>query len=198
MAKKDEKAKRRKVLREKKADERQRVVKYRAGKDTHVLKHPTGKGYDVNMVRDFLDHLLLEVRVQQYENQLALRGMEAGLDATSANDEVKAKEAKIIDEQFTHYLKKYECALISTNVIDDKGATSEEKDRFVKKLYQLNIARREEQIGHLEALAGLFDEALSCAKYPFGPTADGNMAMPHRVWRVARYKDSKDPNELDF
>lgn len=45
-----------------------RKAKQMIGRQTHVFQQGNNKGYDVEMIRDCLDQLLLEIRVQHHEN----------------------------------------------------------------------------------------------------------------------------------
>jgi len=142
-----------------------------------VVEHPTTKGYDVQMIQDFLDHLLIELRVQLWENVVTLRKLDETGDLSVA---LQAQKEPIegIDEQLVHYVAKYETALIYASAFDFDGVPDELIPVITKKFMSSRIKQRDEQLGHLEALSDLFDEALQCAKLPFGKTEDGKLIQP--------------------
>ena len=76
------------------------------------------------------------------------------------------------------------------NAIDGEGVSEAEANGIMKLVLTRNAEKRDEQIGHLEALQELFDEALACAKQPFGHSQDGDVAAPHRVFRVREIIDT--------
>jgi hypothetical protein len=159
-----------------------------------VVTHPN-PGYDVTMVRDFLDHLLLEVRVQHCENVRARKELDATGDINAAYKAV-GKPTQAVAEQFAKYQKKYAAALVPANRIDCTNASDDEVRAVVRQVIPEIIARREEQIGHLEALQSLFDEALKCARVAFAPDRNGNLVEPVRPISVREVIDSSstEPN----
>jgi len=163
---------------------RNRVVRQIEGDQTHIFCQTSSKGYDVEMIRDFLEHLLLEVRVQHYENLKGLQIMEKHGDVKileAATDEIVSPA---LEEQLGKYVKKYETRLICMDVTNGENATQDEIDIVVEATLGAGKIKRDEQIGHLEALQELFDEVLMCAKVPFGVLSDGSLCRPTRVTQV--------------
>lgn len=150
--------------------------------------HPANKGYNVPMIRDFLEHLLLEVRCQQSENIKVLRGLDSAGNVEEAIASGNAPTSAVTEE-FSKYLTRYESALIAANVFNSENATDAERREVMQVVLEKNIARREEQIGHLEALQELFEEALNCAKVPFGLDEQGNPVQPYVVHKVRKIVD---------
>lgn len=189
MKKKERKAeKRKKLLGEREEKEKRRAVKVRDDEKTTVYRHPTAKGYNVQMIQDFLDHLLLEIRAQHFENLKALKKLEATEDMKAAQEAAGETSEKLV-EQFRKYQERYETVLIAANSIDGANASPEEVREFTKTLLRKNIERRDEQIRHLESLQGLFEEALSCAKMPFGMGKDGQWIQAIREYKVREVVD---------
>lgn len=181
-------AKLRKKRLAKKAAVARRVAFQRDGRSGHVVAQNSTKGYNVAMIRDFLDHLLLEVRVQHKENVLMLRKLQSSNDlASSIKVANEPSPAEI--EQFIKYQSQYESALIEANAFNDENATMAETTEVIRAVMEKNKERRDEQIGHLEALQELFDEALACAKLPFGFDRDGNRIQPCVVRNVRELID---------
>lgn len=166
-------------------DKRRKAVKS-DGDTTTVYTHPTEKGYNVGMIRDFLDHLLLEVRVQMFENVKALRKLNETNDPSSAIAAAKEPSPALV-EQFVAFHRKYETALLPSGALDGEGATAEEVAAVMKAMLQANIKKRDEQLGHLEALQELFDEALLCAKIPFADSPGGGVIQPLRTVKVREF-----------
>ena len=184
MSNKVRKAQKRKMkLQKRQKSSRQRIAIHHDGETRTLIQQHTDKGYDVQMVRDFLEQLLLELRVQHYENLKALRALESTNDMKQAYAAAAEPSDSIIN-QMTVFQSKYATALMASNVIDGDDATEREVKEFAKELLQTNIERRDSQIGHLEALQDLFEEALMCARVPFGIDRDGNPVGPQRVHRV--------------
>ena len=196
MSKKPSKDKKRKQkLREKLAVKNRRGAIVREGDTTRVYVDQSGKGYNVEMIRDFLEHLLLEIRVQHFE------GLEALQTLTETNDieEITKREQPLTAttlEQFVKFQDKYQTALIAATGIDGKGATKDETRRVAKEVLTANCRRREEQIGHLEALQELIDQALMCAKVPFGFDAQGDSVQPTRSYKVRDILDGAESGEI--
>ena len=146
------------------------------------------KGYDVEMIRDFLAHLLLEVRVQNFEQQKWLRTL-AATDDLDATTKAMEQPSENLVRQFTEFQKKYQSALIPTTVFDRENASpAESKDVAVAVVTAIR-RKRDEQIGHLEALTDLFEEALRCARQPFGVDDKGNPIEAQRVYKVRELLD---------
>ena len=133
-------------------------------------------GYDVEMIRDFLDHLLLELRTQHFEHTSLLRMLESSDNA--GHVDVKPVTEPALAQKFIKFLKKYPAFLITVIAINNENVTAEEAIEAKKLLLKQYVVKRDEQIGHLEALTELFDEALQCAKMPIGPTNDGQIFQP--------------------
>jgi hypothetical protein len=107
---------------------------------------PKRKGYDVPMIRDFLDHLLWEVRIVHFES-------------TAAPGTINPE----LGEQLKKYMSKYHCALMRATDLVGEGlpeATFQRAARYWRTARQEVTAS---QIAHLEGLQGLFREAMDCA-----------------------------------
>ena len=184
MAKKDEDAKRRKAQKKLKADRNQheRSVKFEQNGKTMLLRQ--SGGYDVKMIRDFFDHLMLELKNQHDEATDLLVSLETGDPWRFAYAKSQEIESPVDGELYRKYHAKYCCALLVTNAIDTKGATDEEITMFLKAHRTSQIEKCEKMMECLTALEPQLDEALLCAKFPFGPMAEGTMATPTNQIRV--------------
>lgn len=158
-----------------------RCVQWRDGVRTEVTSRK--KGYDVKMIRDFLDHLLLELRVQHYENREVLKR----LDSTKSGPREAADlpPAPRLIDQLAKYVGKYWSCLIHATAIDETGVDQEQATELVRQILEAKSQTRDEQIGHLEALQDLFSEALFCARLPFGKTCDGDFVQPTVVEKLS-------------
>jgi hypothetical protein len=189
MSKKDDKDKRRKQkLREREQGKKARKVVIHDGEKKTVIEQGSTKGYDIEMIRDFLDHLLLELRVQHFENQKLLKTLGTTDDLDSAMKEMEKTSENLV-RQFVRFQQKYQTALIASNAFDGANASDAESKGVITAVVKAMLAKRDEQIGHLEALKELFAEALQCAKLPFGVDQAGNPVQPHRVHRVRDISD---------
>jgi hypothetical protein len=108
-------------------------------------KRPSeARSYDVEMIRDFIEHLLWEVRIGHFE-------------ATSADGAINPE----LLEQIQRYQKKRQTiALLAANEIPASGR--DEVGALKRRMAEV----RQRQVDHLEALHTLFEEALFCASHP--------------------------------
>jgi hypothetical protein len=125
---------------------------------------PRRGGYDVDMIRDFLEQLLWEVRIEQFES-------------TAPPGVVNPELA----EQSEKYLRKYGVALQVDTCIDGDGATEAQRRRAEEHWREAQANLTAEQVGHLEALRELFEEALECAALGSRP---GGGAIPTCTFRA--------------
>jgi hypothetical protein len=184
----DRDQRRKKKLREREQAKKARKAIIHDGEKRTVIEQGNTKGYDVEMIRDFLDHLLLELRVQHFENQKVLRALGTSDNLNAVMKEMQNTDEKLV-QQFVKYQEKYQTALIASNAFDAANASDAESKGIITAVIQGMMAKRDEQIGHLEALKELFGEALQCAKLPFGVDQDGNQINPHRVHKVREISD---------
>src|SRR5215831_9660173 len=117
------------------------------GKGTMKKRKPSppAKRYDVEMIRDFLDHLTWEVRILHYES-------------INEDDSLNPK----LEDHLAKYSRKYKAVLLAETELDYEGlpATMVQRARNCWKAAQVRATA--EQLQHLEALAGLFKEAFDC------------------------------------
>jgi hypothetical protein len=171
-----------------KPTQQRRVAVQQDGNKLRMFEQTKGRSYDAEMIGTFYKHLLLELRVQQYENIKALRALKATGDMSA-----RAKAAEELSpglvEQFQKFQSEHLAALLAEIAIDGEGTSEQELKDFTMALLQRNIERRDTEIGHLEALRSLFDEALTCASSPFGPTSSGEFLRPAQIYRVREFID---------
>lgn len=179
--------KRRLERRQQKRQRRRTAVMHEDGKRT-VVRHSSTKGYNVEMIRDFLGQLLLELRVQHYENLNFLRALEDIEDPAEALEATPTSRELV--EQIGEYMAKYETTLLYADAMDKRNVTREELRAAQMAILEIQIKLRDDQIGHMEALQELFDEALLCAKSPFEVNADGTEVRPTHVWNASEIIDS--------
>lgn len=104
--------------------------------------------YDVVMIRDFLDHLLLEVRSSLLETY----------------EPWPPKPGDQLQEQLERYMKEYGTCLLPVTVVE-QGL---EQDPAVEAARIRDRRELDELIGYLERLRPLFQLALRCAQNPEG------------------------------
>lgn len=102
--------------------------------------------YDAEMIRDFLDNLAIEVRMNHFENASEPTGL--------------VSEEMV--EELKPYLAKYNTALLVSDVVGQGEVSEEERQRAIQILRSRTASTREQQLRHLEALKPLFAEALVC------------------------------------
>ena len=116
------------------------------------------------MIRDFLDHLMWQLRIAHFE-------------VTSKPGTLNADLVK----QLKPFLVRHPCALVAQNEVDPTGVTPAEAEEACTKLRAGLAELFEERIAYLEALGPVFEEALMCASRPWTKTSDGgDWAMVHK------------------
>ncbi|HID78440.1 MAG TPA: hypothetical protein EYP56_20925 [Planctomycetaceae bacterium] len=136
--------------------------------------------YDVEMIRDFLDHLLLEVRHQYQEYWQRARDPDSQRQADPQ-----------LTRQLATYEQKYASRLVEWHAVDPRGASPEEVRRAVQVLSVRLARRRREQLRHLEALGELFDEALACVLVSRG-SSPGKVIRPVSKRRAVKILQADD------
>lgn len=107
-----------------------------------------GHGYDVPMIRDFLEHLQWEVRICHAESSHL--GSEPNEELAEALAECMRRRGAV--------------ALLTANVVQRDGATDDEVDKASQLLREFNEKRMALYLKALDGLASLFHEALVCAE----------------------------------
>ena len=119
------------------------------------------KRYDVEMIRDFLDQLNLEVRLRMLEN----------------SDPPGEKHPELL-EQLRKFTEKYDAGLLLAWDLRPEGCSQEEYDAVRSYLRKARGEGRKQQLERLEALEELFREALRCALHPL---SDGPIVARQRA-----------------
>jgi hypothetical protein len=104
------------------------------------------KRYDVEMIRDFLDQLRLEVRLRMLENL----------------EQPDQKHPELLAE-LRKFAEKYDAGLLLAWDLRPEGCSSEEYEAVRDYLRKARAEGRKLQLEHLNALEDLFGEALRCA-----------------------------------
>jgi len=111
---------------------------------------PKPPGYDVPMIRDFLEHLMWEVRARHHEH---------AYPSSKNNDELCDQLAKYMQRRNTIGLMA--ATLMASDTLNEPGFAAASAD------YRAVCVRRDEKlIAALELLGPLFSEALECATRP--------------------------------
>ena len=113
------------------------------------------RGYDVQMIRDFIDHLTWEVCIRKFEHT-AKQG--------TVNSELV--------EQLEPYIKKYDCGLLFATALETKDCSDDEIKQADEIINAVNLKVCDQWSQSLESLGGLFKQALEAATYrlsEYGP-----------------------------
>jgi hypothetical protein len=123
---------------------------------------PSVKRYDVEMIRDFLEHLALEVRILHYES-------------INEDDSINPK----VEDQLAKFSRRYNAVLLPVTELDYEGlpAAMVRRARNYWKAAQVRVTA--EQLQHLEGLVGLFKEAFECIG--FSNRIRNKRALPTRT-----------------
>ena len=113
-------------------------------------RRPPERGpYDRQMIRDFLNHLLWELRAVEFDYEQQRRGV--------------ALRHPELDEVLDRFFQKYGVGLLPLTMVDNRGATPEQVGAARRQLRVTVQAQRRVELLLLEALWPLFEEALECA-----------------------------------
>lgn len=108
------------------------------------------KHYDVEMIKDFLEHLHWEYTINHFENTTAKGTL----------------NPELVD-QLAKYIEKYNtCGLMFALVFDDTGCTKEEKESASAAISEVHAERAKKVIDALKSLDSVFSEAFLCAERP--------------------------------
>lgn len=102
--------------------------------------------YDVEMIRDFLDHLTWELRVEQFEHGAAPGTIHPELG-----------------EQLEIYMSRYGCALLPSMHVDGAGLSEEQLEEAMREYREGAKVTTDRDLAALESLRPLFNKALACA-----------------------------------
>ena len=129
----------------------------RPGSDRPSKNGRASSSYDLEMIRDFLDHLMWELRVVHFENTNA-----PGTDHGE------------LMSQLQKYQRKYpgSTALMAMTVMKTDGYSQDDIGRARRKLRWMRAQQAEDAIELLEALEPVFEEALTCAAMSAGESPD--------------------------
>lgn len=125
---------------------------------------PQSSGFNVPMIRDFLDNLLWELCIVHYEVASVAAPTGPGDDKTGLHPE--------LTEQLKKFMTKYRHAgLLFANAFpkDEQGVTSERKQEAIANYRATRAKEIEALIRHMEALQPLFEEAFKCLANPTRP-----------------------------
>lgn len=148
------------------------------GRPAGSIKGSGGKTYDTEMIRDYLDQLLVELRAQHRENVFLLKVMEKHEDADAACKAAFTNHDTKFDVEHVKYVRKYSVHLLQRVQYDERESTTEEICTVLKACLPAMIQKRKEQIDHLESLKEAFDESLECAKNPLSVKDDWMLLTP--------------------
>lgn len=109
--------------------------------------------YNTQMIRDFLEHLMWEVRIKKYENV----NRKDPLTMEQVNPELV--------EQLKRFTDARHCILIPIENMDPGETSKEEQAELFQVFRKERLKLCEFWLEHLEGLAGLFKMALECAEH---------------------------------
>lgn len=142
-------------------------------------RHPNRSRYDRRMIRDFLSHLLWELRAAEFDYQ------QQRLEAAEGHPE--------LDEVPDRYFQEYGVGLLPLAMVDDRDATPAQVWAARREVRSTIRAKRQLQLRLLEALWPVLEEALECAD----PVLWEESQVPVRVIqaREIRPVDDDEPTE---
>jgi hypothetical protein len=122
---------------------------------------PNQRRYDVRMIRDFLEHLMWEVRIREYEKKTG--------DPMNINPEFV--------EQLRIYMRRYHClCLMPVNILDNDLNTPEEFAEAMQNFRKYLQSSMEGFVAAMEEFWPLFEQAFESAQVPY---AEGIVPQKH-------------------
>ena len=107
--------------------------------------------YDVEMIRDFLEHLKWELNIKHFESNYP----------NKTNPE-------LVEQLEQYIVKRNTAGLLYGLYIDTKGISAEDAEESIKSFRIAEAEIASEAIDALESLERVFEEALDCATKPDG------------------------------
>ena len=108
------------------------------------------KTYDVEMIRDFIDHLKWELRIKHFENTHRIGTQHSELT-----------------EQLEKYMRKRNTkGLLYANRIDSAGLAEDKAQEVIAVMRDAATIQAQEALDAFEILDPIFQEALDCASHP--------------------------------
>jgi hypothetical protein len=139
---------------------------------------PSAKRYDIEMIRDFLEHLAWEVRVLHYES-------------INEDDSINSK----LEDELAKYSRRYNAVLLAITELDYEGLPAAMVQRARNYWKAAQVRATAEQLLHLEALVGLFKEAFECIG--FSNRIGNKRALPRRTIKVRDILPPEEGGNLD-
>jgi len=124
------------------------VAKIRPSSGWPNKKPRAGRNYDVEMIRDFLDHLMWELRIIHFENTNP-----SGADHGELMSQIQKYQQEYRGSK----------ALMAIMTMATEGYSLADVERARRNFRRVRAVQMEEAIQHLEELAPIFEEALACA-----------------------------------
>ena len=108
------------------------------------------KTYDVEMIRDFIDHLKWELRIKHFENTRKI-----------------GTEHPELTEQLAKYILKHNTkGLLYANRIDPAGLAEDKAQEVIEVMRDAAAIQAQETLDAFDVLEPILQESLDCASHP--------------------------------
>ena len=138
--------------------------------------------YDMEMIQDFLDHLMWELRASHLENSHAAKTGRKG----GTNPELV--------EQLAKHIRRRGRVLLIAQAFDESGASPEEVEDVIKAVMSSMTDVRQRQIDAFESLKGLFVEVSKASSMELNP----GRGIPAHVLKVTDFLKGDKPAPPPF
>ncbi|MFC1761796.1 hypothetical protein ACFL6U_06920 [Planctomycetota bacterium] len=108
------------------------------------------KTYDLEMIRDFMEHLGWELRIKHFENT-----HEKGMQHPELTEQLKKC-----------MVKRNTIGLLYANRVDKAGLAEDKAQEVIATIREVSAMEAQEALDALDILESTLDEALNCASHP--------------------------------
>ena len=106
--------------------------------------------YDIEMIRDFIEHLKWELRIKHFEN----------------TRKIGTQHPKLMEQLEKYMLRRNTTGLLYANRIEKAGLAEDRAQEVIKAIRQAGARQAQEALDALGVLEPILEEALDCASHP--------------------------------
>jgi hypothetical protein len=108
------------------------------------------KTYDLEMIKDFMEHLGWELRIKHFES----------------THERGAQHPELTEQLKKYMQKRNTVGLLYANRIDKGGLAEEKAQELIETIREASAMEAQEALAALDVLEPILEEALECASHP--------------------------------
>jgi hypothetical protein len=108
------------------------------------------KTYDLEMIKDFMEHLGWELRIKHFES----------------THEKGAQHPELTEQLKKYMQKRNTIGLLYANRIDKAGLAEDKAQEVIETIREASAMEAQEALDALDAIEPILEEALDCASHP--------------------------------